>query len=255
MRQSAALGGERREARLADRGHHLGLLAEQRPAEVDVVEDHVRGRREAVVAHHVVQLDRRAAEADADLALQRQRLAEDHGLPDVATAEHALALPVDAVAEQAAGRDGEPAVQREAVARATGIAEVRGVVVGRPERVLEAAGREQPAEERPERLPASRQREAGRSQAGGRDPGHGHAADGRLREVEGAVDDDLELDRARAQPDAAHAALAAVGALEQLGAEQLLAAAGTPAQRLARQRHAVETFANPVQWNAQPPHT
>ena len=79
----------------------------------------------------------------------------------------------------------------------------------------------------------------------------GHAADGRLREVERAVDDDLELDRARAEAHAAHAALAAVGALDELGPEQLLDAAGAPAQLLARERDAVER----AQWNAQPPHT
>ena len=54
-----------------------------------------------------------------------------------------------------------------------------------------------------------------------------------------------------AQADAAHAALAAVGALDELGPEQLLDATRAPAQLLARERDAVER----AQWNAQPPQT
>nr|WP_262496019.1 hypothetical protein [Nonomuraea sp. SYSU D8015] len=70
--------------RLADVGLEPGALVEQRPAEVDVVEEHVRRRLEPGVRDRVDQPDLVAAEVGLDAADQTQVLGEYRGLAHLA---------------------------------------------------------------------------------------------------------------------------------------------------------------------------
>ena len=170
-RRPAAGGWSRSAARRA--ATTSACSPSERPADVDVVEDHVRRRREAVVAHHVVAA--RSCVPPRPMRISRSSvsdLAEDLAWRTSPRQNTQLALPVDAVAEQARRRHREPAVQREARASRAGIAEVRRASSVRAERVLEAAGRRAgpPKNVRNGSQPC-RHREARRRQAGRRDPG------------------------------------------------------------------------------------
>ena len=98
---------------LRDGGVERGALVQQRPAHVDVVQEHVRGQVEARVADPVGEPDLGAAQVGLDPPVQHQVLREDRRLVDLALRpENAAAgVPPLAVAGEPGGDVGHPAVQ------------------------------------------------------------------------------------------------------------------------------------------------
>lgn len=126
-----------------------GALVQEGPADVDVVEVHVRRRVEARVAHPVDQADLRTPEVGLDAAGEPQVLAEDGRLAHLALGpQHAAAvrLPPLAVPGQPGREVGDPAVQGVHGRAPRRVAVLRGVHLAAEERVVETRGEQQPRE-------------------------------------------------------------------------------------------------------------
>ena len=223
------LGAQVRVHRMDDRAarqQELGALVEHRPAEIVVVEQHVRGRTKAPVLDPVGDADADAAERRLDPPDQHQVLAEHRHLGDLALGPQraAIALPALAVAQEPPRNLGDPAVQRIVDRADAGIDVARGVRGRGRQRVVEPAGRQE-AGERPQEAPAAALLDRGQrrvARPGRRAPADRDAAILGREQVEAAIERDPEAQAgAGAEVEQAHAALRAVGELEQLDARDL----------------------------------
>jgi hypothetical protein len=216
---------------LADRRQKLAALIQQRIAEVEVVEQHVRGRAKAAVLDPVLDRDRAAAELRLEPAGQHQVLAEHRHLGDLRLGEKhaALALPALAIAQQARRNLRDAAVQRIVVPIEAPVDIALGAGGGGRQRLVQAAGREQ-AGERAQEAPAGvllGRGEAWMARSGRRAPADRHAAPPRAQKIEAAVDRDLKSKAAAgANVQDPHTALRAISKLDQLDPRDLLQGAG-----------------------------
>ena len=126
-----------------------------------------------------------------------------------------------AIGRQPRRRAADAAVHREGVRRARPIPEPLGGPLGRRADVIQPACRQQAAEEAAMRPEAAVLDKPGRYDFGRRSPGDGDLADPCARDVEAAVDHDLDRDAVVLQQDAADAALPAVAARDEVGGHRL----------------------------------
>ena len=120
-------------------------LVDQRVADIDVVEEHVRGSRKAVVDDAVADPDLQPADIRLDAPYQVQVLAEDGRLlNDALGVEHAaVAFPCLAIGSQPGRNEADTTVQGMADSRPAGIVVAVGRHFLRTQYVVEAAGHEQ----------------------------------------------------------------------------------------------------------------
>ena len=194
-----------------------------------MVEDGEGRGPEALVRDPVLEDEARRAEPRREPPLEPQVLAEEPPLPRLALdLQHVVvAAPLLAHAQVLGGEVRRPAV--EAVALALG--------VGRAE-VVEAAGRDEPAAERPEPADAAGLVERGRAERGVK-PREGPPGVLGRAEVEPAVQEHLEAEAgARVDLGRAHAAHAPVRELHEADAGDLRHPPDEPAQLLPPDRAA-----------------
>ena len=155
------------------RGEELGAVVDHWPADVHVVEQHVRRRIEALVGDLVPDRQARLAERNLDPASEHQVLSEDRGLADLALGEEdaVVAVPALPVAEEPSRRSGDPSVEPVALGRLRRVVELSGRVLGRAEGVVEPARRQKAGAEPAQKAEALRLGKPRAGEPGRRDPG------------------------------------------------------------------------------------
>ena len=209
----------------ARRNEQLRAGVDDREADVDVVEEHVRGRVEADVLDRVVDTHARLADTSLDPPAQQELLAEHGGLEHLALRpQHALlAVPALAVAGQARRAVRHAPVQAEALGLLRREVVLRGRVLGHEERVVDPAGRQEPAAPGAEEAEALRLTEPRPREADARAPGKRATAVLAAPEIEGAVDEHVESEAgAGAELEHAHAPLGTVPERDEADARDLV---------------------------------
>src|SRR5262249_27226665 len=138
----------------------------------------------------VVNDQARLADARLDRPLQQQLLAEDARLQHLALGEEdaVVRVPALAVADETRGTARDAPVQAVALRRFRRVVVLLGRVLGREERVVEAARRQEPAAERAQPAEPFRLGEPRAGEAGGRLPGERSPRMLAAPDVESAVD-------------------------------------------------------------------
>ena len=180
-----------------------------------------------------------------DAAAQNEVLAEDRRLRDLAFRPEGafVAVPAGAVAGEGRRQVRDAAVQSEALGLLGRVVVVRGGVLGHEERVLHAAGGQQPAAEAAQPAQVFRLVVPGSDEPGRALPAEGAPVVLAATDVHGAVDQDVEAEPgAGAELQHAHAPLHAVAALDQAHPGDLLQPADALHQLLARELPSPESW-------------